>query len=193
MVLPQTASVADRHQSNTERLGIVVHDLFRLEGDAARALVENGVLGAVVEEAGHGDALLQAAGEHVAPLGLGVPALVVQVDEVVEAEQLEDGEEVGVGDAAGAHLPQRVRVDDLLAQGAARQVRALGEVEDGAKGRLVDCAAVDGPQPAEDTEEGRLAAAVGADDEEVVAVLEGEGEGFDEDVTVGRDDGPGIC
>jgi hypothetical protein len=77
----------------------------------------------------------------------------------------------------------------LLTEGAARKVGALGEVEDGAKGRFVDGAAVDGPEAAEDAEEGRLAAAVGADDEEMVAVLEGEGEGFDEDVTVGRDDG----
>jgi hypothetical protein len=56
------------------------------------------------------------------------------------------------------------------------------------EGRLVDGAAVDGPEAAEDAEERRLAAAVGADDEEMVAVGEGEGERLDEDVAVGRDD-----
>jgi hypothetical protein len=53
-------------------------------------------------------------------------------------------------------------------------------------------AAVDGPEAAEDAEEGGLAAAVGADDEEVLALFEGEGEGFDEDVSVGGDDGSGV-
>ena len=55
----------------------------------------------------------------------------------------------------------------------------------------MDSAAVGGPEAAEDAEEGGLAAAVGADDEEVVALLEGEGESLDEDVAVGGDDGPG--
>jgi hypothetical protein len=50
-------------------------------------------------------------------------------------------------------------------------------------------AAVHGPQAAEDAEEGRLAAPVGADDQKVVALLEGEGESWDKDVAVGGDDG----
>ena len=192
MVLPQATAVADRHQRDAQGLGVIVHDLFRLEGDAARALVEDGVLGAVVEEASHGDALLQAAREHVAPLGLGVPPFVVQVHEVRQVERLEDGEEVGVGGTALAHLPQRVRVDDLLAQRAAREVGPLRQVEDGGKGRLVDGAAVDRPQAAENAEERRLAAAVGADDKEMVAVLDGKGEGLDENVAVGRDNGAAL-
>lgn len=189
VVLPQAAAVADRHQRDAQGLGVVVHDLFRLERDAARALVEDGVLGAVVEEARHGDALLQAAREHVAPLSFGVPPFVIQVHEVRQVERLEDGEEVGVGGAALAHLAQRVWVDDLLAQRAAREVRPLRQVKDGGKGRLVHGAAVDGPQTAEDAEERRLAAAVGADDEEMVAVLDGKGQGLDENVAVGRDNG----
>lgn len=52
----------------------------------------------------------------------------------------------------------------------------------------MDGAAIDGPETTEDAEEGGLAAAVGADDEEVVTCSELEGEGFDEDVTVGGDD-----
>ena len=56
-------------------------------------------------------------------------------------------------------------------------------------GGFADGAAVDGPEAAEDAEEGGFAAAVGADDEEVVGGAEGEGEGGDEDVAVGGDYG----
>ena len=66
----------------------------------------------------------------------------------------------------------------------------MWDVEDGGEGGLVDRAAVDGPQAAEDAEEGGFAAAVGADNEEVVALLEGEGERFNQDVTIGGDDWP---
>ena len=189
VVLPQTAAMTDRHEGNAQRLGVVIHDLFGFEGDAAGALVENGILGPMVEQARHGDLLLQSTGENIAPFGFGIPSFIVEVDEVFQSKNLEDVKEVSVSDAAGAHLAQRVGVDDLLAERAARQVRSLGDVEDGAEGGLVDGAAVDGPQAAEDAEEGGLAAAVGADDEQVVAVLEGEGEFLDEDVAVGGDDG----
>ena len=60
----------------------------------------------------------------------------------------------------------------------------MGNVKDVAEGWFVDGAAVDGPEPAENAEERGLAAAVGPYDEKVVAVLEGEGQGFDEDVSV---------
>lgn len=63
----------------------------------------------------------------------------------------------------------------------------MWDIEDVGVWRFFDGAAVDGPETAEDAEEGRFAAAVGADDEEVVGGLEGEGEGFDEDVAIGGD------
>lgn len=179
MVLPQTAAMADRHEGDAEGLGVVVHDLFSIEGDAAGAFVKDGVAWAVVEETGHGDALLETAGEDIAPLSFGIPAFVVEFDEVLEAEELEHVEEVVVGDGLGSHLAEGVGVDDLLAKGAAREIGALRDVEDGVKGRLIDGAAVDGPETAEDAEEGGFAAAVGANDEEMVAVLQGEGEGLD--------------
>lgn len=175
VVLPQTAAMADGHESDSYSLGVVVHDLFGLQSDTASALVENGVLGAVVEEPGHGDALLQTAGEGVAPLGFGIPAFRVHVDEVLELKELENGEEIRVGDASGSHLPQRVRVDNLLAERTTRQVWALREVENGVERRLVDRAAVDGPQATENAEERRLAAAVGAHDKQMVPLCQGEG------------------
>jgi len=193
VILPQTPAMGDRHQGNTQSLGIVVHDLLRLERDGRGTLVQDSVPWLVVEETGHGDALLEAAGQDITPLGLGVPAFGVQLEKVLEVEGLEDLEQLGVGDALGAHRADAVRVDDLLAQRAAREVGALRDVKDVGEGRLVDGAAVDGPETAEDAEQGRLAAAVGADDEQVIALLEGEGEGLDEDVTVGGDDRAGVC
>ena len=62
-----------------------------------------------------------------------------------ELEEFEDGEEVCIGDAAGTHLAKGVGVDDLLAEGTAGEIWALGKVEDCVEGRFIDCAAVDGP------------------------------------------------
>ena len=87
------------------------------------------------------------------------------------------------------HLPQGVRVYDLLAERTTREVRPLRDIEDIGVWRFFDGAAVDGPETAEDAEKGGFAAAVGADDEEVVGGLEGEGEGFDEDVAIWGDYG----
>ena len=63
----------------------------------------------------------------------------------------------------------------------------MRDVEDVGVRRFFDGAAVDGPETAEDAEKGGFAAAVGADDEEVVGGLEGEGKGFDEDVPIWGD------
>lgn len=182
--------MTDRHERHAQRLGGIVHLALHLERHAARAFVQDGVFGRVVEEARHGDALLQADGEDVAPFVLGVPAA-RPLDDVRDVDGFEPAQEVRVGGVLGAHLAQAVGVDDLLAEGAAAEVGALRDVEDAAVGGFVDCAAVDGPEAAEDTEETAFAAAVGADYEEVVAGADREGEGFDEDVAVWRDDGDG--
>jgi len=63
----------------------------------------------------------------------------------------------------------------------------LRNVEDVAKRGFTDGATVDGPEAAEDAEEGRFAAPVGADYEEMVAGTEGEGEGADKYIAVGGD------
>ena len=63
----------------------------------------------------------------------------------------------------------------------------MRDIEDIGVWRFFDGAAVDGPETAEDAKEGGFAAAVGADDEEVVGRLEGEGEPGDEDVAVWGD------
>lgn len=118
VVLPETSPVADRHERDTYRLGIVVHDLLRLERHRGCTLVEYGVPWAVIKESRHGNALLETARQDIAPLGLSIPTFLVQRDQVFEVEDLEDVEEVGVGDALGAHGTQTVGIGDLLAKRA---------------------------------------------------------------------------
>ena len=67
----------------------------------------------------------------------------------------------------------------------------MGDVEDGGVRGFADGAGVDRPKAAEDAEEGGFAAAVGTDDEEVGARLDGEGEGGNEGIAVWGDDGDG--
>jgi hypothetical protein len=75
-----------------------------------------------------------------------------------------------------------------LAQGAAREIRALRDVKNGTEGRLVDGAAIDRPKTAQDAKERRLAATIGADDKQMIAVLKVEGQSLDKNVAVGGDD-----
>lgn len=83
---------------------------------------------------------------------------------MLKAKRLEDSEEFGIRGTPGAHLAYGVGVDDLLTKGTAGEIGALGDVEDGVERGLVDGTAVYGPETAENSEEGRLATAVGAHD-----------------------------
>ncbi len=66
--------MAHRHQRHAERLCRLVHGALHLERDGRGALVQDRVPGRVVEEAGHGDALLEADGQREGPVVLGVEA-----------------------------------------------------------------------------------------------------------------------
>lgn len=61
----------------------------------------------------------------------------------------------------------------------------MRDVENVGERRLVDCAAVDRPEPAENAEEGGLAASVGPDDKQVIALLERERECLNKDIAIG--------
>ena len=124
----------------------------------------------MVEKPSHCYALLQANGEDVPPFVFGVP-VTGAVEDVGDVDGVEPFFKVGVCDAFRAHLAQGVGVDDLLAERATGEVGSLGDVEDVRVGGFFDGATVDGPETAEDAEEGGFAAAIGADDEEVVGGL----------------------
>ena len=66
------------------------------------------------------------------------------------------------------HVLSAMRVDDLVAERAQREVRPLRNEDKLVRGGLAHDAAVHGPQPAQDPEERRLAAPVRPDDEQVL-------------------------
>lgn len=71
---------------------------------------------------------------------------------MLETENLEHGEEIRIRDTFGAHLAKGVGVDNLLPEGAAREIRALRNVEDGMEGWLVDRASIDRPETTKNAE-----------------------------------------
>ena len=131
VVSPQASPVRDRHQRHAERLRGLVHALFHLERDGRGALVQDCVSGAVVEEAGHGEALLQADGERRRPIVFFRVPAAGPVEQVGDVDGREVGFQLGVRDSLGAQLAEGVRVDELLAEAAAGdEVGPLGHVED---------------------------------------------------------------
>ena len=76
----------------------------------------------MVEEASHAHTLLLAAGEHVLPVGRGVPAALATHD-VMEVDHFEDAVQVGVRFVLLTHVLDGVRVYHLIAQASDRHVR----------------------------------------------------------------------
>ena len=98
---------------------------------------------------------------------------------MVEIENAENIEEIVVRDSLCAHSADGIRVDDLLAERAGTQVGSLGDVEDLGKWWFADCAAIDGPEAAEDTEERGFTASVRTDYQDVITSFHGERESPD--------------
>ena len=86
------------------------------------------------------------------------------------------------------YVANSIWVDDLLAERAPGEVGALWDVENVFEIRLLDCAAVNGPEPAKDAEEGRFPATVRTNNEEVLAWIDGEGEFLNQYIPIWRDD-----
>jgi hypothetical protein len=93
---------------------------------------------------------------------------------MVEIENAENIEEIVVRDSLCAHGADGVGVDDLLAERAGAEVGTLRDVEDLGERWFADCATIDGPEAAKDTEERGFAASVRADYQDVVASFHGK-------------------
>ena len=152
MVLPEGLAVSDGDEGDVELIAACVEESLNVDGELRGALVEDGVLGCVVEEASHGDALLLAHGEGLGPILLLLPAVARQ--EVFQLDLLHELCEVVVGDAARSHLLLGVRVEELLAQRAGSQVRALGDVEHIVGLGTNDMSNFEGPKSREHSEQG---------------------------------------
>lgn len=113
---------------------------------------------------------------------------------------LQNVHELAVGPSACLHLGIRVRINDLVAQAADRQVGLLRQEEDAALAldRTFEQANPGRPQLGDDASDRRLADTIGAGDERVLALLDAQIETADEllsaalctsSTTCGCDDG----
>ena len=184
VILPERLSVAHRDQSDVLLLHVGVKVTLDVHTHRTRALVENGVEWLVVDESGHGHALLFTAGEHVSPVVIRVPTISLTGDNMRKAHILHDLVQIVIGDASALDICHGVRVDNLVAERAVGQVRSLWDVENLLNRWLSQGAALGRPELAKDSEEGGFAAAVWSRDQEVHARLDLEVHLGDELVTV---------
>lgn len=74
MILPESVSMTHSDQGDALLFHVGVQKTLDIDTDCTGALVENGVLGLVIDEATHGHPLLLSTAQHVIPVVLSVPA-----------------------------------------------------------------------------------------------------------------------
>ena len=172
VVLPERLSVADRDQSDALLLHVSVKVTLNVHAHRTGALVKNGIEWLVVDESGHGHALLFTAGEHVSPVIIGVPAIRLTSNDMRKAHILHDLVQIVVGDASALEIGDAVRVDNLVAKATVGQVGSLWDVENLLNRWLSQGATLGRPELAKNSEEGGFAAAVWSRDQKVHARLD---------------------
>ena len=177
-----SASTRGSHRKGSRRL-----TLLNLERDGAGAFIQDGIFGRVIEKPSHRDPLLITSRQRIPPFPLNIPTT-FSLHNVINLHDSQHLQEILIRLALCAHLRNSVRVDDLVAQRAEGEVRSLWDVSELGGGRLVHDASVHGPQATENAEEGRLAAAVRAHDEQVLSGPDVEAELANEDIAIRRDD-----
>jgi len=185
---PDSRSVTDGDQGNALSLHVVVEVLLNIDRDGTGALIQDGVLGFVVEETSHGDTLFFTSGKYIVPVVLGVPSSLT-LDELTKSDILQEYHKVFVSLFLGLHLFKSVGVDKLIAESSIGKVGTLGNIEDLVNGGLVDDTTSSGPEFTQNTEERTFTASVGASNHQVHAGLNPEAHLIDESITVGRDNG----
>lgn len=185
---PERLAMGDGEERDADLSAVLVHAALDVHRDGAGALVEDGELWMVIEEARHGDSLLLAPAQHVDPVLDRVQAFFTLLHERSQLHDVEEVVQVLVGLAAPLHLLVRVRINNLIAQAAQRHVWSLRNVEELASWRLHDLATPRWPQLAEDSEETRLAATVRSTHEDVCAGADLERELLHQQIAIGRDE-----
>lgn len=74
MESPDSRSVTDGDEGDSLGLHVVVQVLLNIDGDRTGALIQDSVLGFVVQETSHGDTLFFSSGKDIVPVVLGVPS-----------------------------------------------------------------------------------------------------------------------
>lgn len=147
-------------------LASLVQQTLDITRNGACALVNDHILGFMVQYARETHPLLLATAQHIFPLLTSVPPALA-VGKITQLGLLEHALEVVFRLTLLAHVLVSVRVDDLITQGADAEVGALGQEHDAVLARRLGSAdetAIDGPQAGENAGDGRLADAVGAGD-----------------------------
>ncbi len=183
--------VRDRHARAADAPHELAEAALHVDGHAGGALVEDRKARAVEEEARHAQALLLAERERLAPVKhRGRAAGAVQ--EVLEVDLEQERAQLRLRQRRSGRGLQRVQ--QLVLQRPNRHIGALRDVEDlrgearvGAA-RARDAPRRERPEAAEAAEEGGLAGAVGAGDEQVGAGGHLQGEVAHERSVAGRHD-----
>lgn len=162
MVLPERVSVRDSDECDTHLLHVGVEMAFNINGHSASALVQDGIQRLVVDQTSHSDSLLLTAGEDIAPVVEGVPAVLLTSDDMSKSHVFHNFKQIFFSDALLLHLGEAVRVDDLVSKRANWQVGSLRDVEDFLYRGLGQGTCLGRPELTQDTEEGRLSTAVRA-------------------------------
>mmetsp|Transcript_8929 Transcript_8929/g.17256 ORF Transcript_8929/g.17256 Transcript_8929/m.17256 type:complete len:214 (+) Transcript_8929:3545-4186(+) len=164
-------------------LEVFVNVSFCLDADRTRALIQDCVLRAVVQQTSQGDSLLLPSAERVIPFFFFVHAssLICEVWQVDSRKQVN---QVLVIIAFLQHFSLGIRVNNLVTQCSNRQVGSLRHIEQLVHGWLVNLAPEQWPQLTKDPEQRALSAAVGALYEHMHARLYFEVQLTDQDVSV---------
>ena len=184
VVLPERLSVADRNQSDALFLHVGVKVTLDVHTHRTGALVKNSIEGLVIDESGHGHALLFTTGEHVSPVVIRVPAIRLTSNDMRKAHILHDLVQIVIGDTSALEIGDAVRVDNLVAKSTVGQVRSLWDVENLLNRWLSQSATLGRPELAKNSEEGGFAATVWSRDQKVHARLDLEVHLGDELVTI---------
>lgn len=119
MERPDSRSVTNGNEGDSLGLHVVVQVLFNIDGNGTGALIQDGILGLVVQETSHSDTLFFSSRKHIVPVVLGVPSSLT-FDEFTKSDIFQEYHEVRISFLFGLHLFQSVGVDQLITESTIR-------------------------------------------------------------------------
>ena len=185
MIFEEAASVWHSEKCDFKFLGLEVQLCLDVHAHRAGAFIQNGEDGLMVEESSHRDSLFLTTGKHIVPIVDWIETFLslLNVVQFHPFQQLTDLL-ISVGDSL-----LWVRVNNLVSECSWGEVGALWDVEQLVHVWSFEDTSCKRPKTAEDSEQWRLSAAVGAGDDSVHSWSDLKRNFLDEDVAVGRDDG----
>lgn len=183
MVLPESVSMTDSDQSDALLFHVSIEVALNIHTDCTGALVKNGVLWLVIDQATHGHSLLFTTTEHVIPVVASVPASFT-VNEVAETDLTQKGEQVIIRDTSCLLILWCVWINQLISKGTVWKVRSLRNIENLVNWWFVELTTVNWPELSHDSEKRTLSASVWTGDQKVHARADLEVHFIDEDIAI---------